>query len=191
MDETQVLLRQLPGSARFGVVCASNQFDWLSANQTCRQLGMGWATDFGMVSLQAIHLPWVHYVNPGSADWHQSLPFIHAADSSSFSNSSSQTNAPPLSSAGLDSFGEFNRRIRLSAECKGMWAQTVTCASFECSASSVQRRQTNVRTGTPRDVLSLINLQILSPISDHEPAKECVAQLISPSWLLSSAECLE
>jgi hypothetical protein len=181
IDESQILLKQLPGLGRFGVVCASNQFDAVAANETCEQLGMGWAESYGAVPLQAIHLPWVHLLKSNSSTWF---------DVTAYGSGAALVPSPPNGSVANDeSLSEFKRRVKLSNDCSNQMARTVVCASFECSSASMTRQERAARTGTPNDVQSLVQVQV--PAIGATPTRECLAQLISPNWLISSAECLE
>lgn len=173
VDTAQILLKQLPGLGRFGVVCASDSFDAVIANETCRQMGQGWAESYGSVPLQASHLPWVQMQQSALwSSWYDPISHISTAN---------------LSLA-EDSMSEFKKRIKLTNECPNQLAQTITCASFECSSGSSTRYTNSAKTGTPNDVQSLVRIRVDS--SDGR-STECLAQLISPDWLLSSAECLE
>lgn len=71
--------------------------------------------------------------------------------------------------------------------CKDSLAQTVTCKKFVCSP--IQRNHSSTdQIGTPREIESMVRLQANS--TDSNSTVECLAQIISPMYLLSSFNCL-
>lgn len=167
VDQSQVLLRRLPGRNRYSVVCASEWFDSLLANQTCKLLGHGLAQSYGSIQLEENFLPWVHL------------------------NSFNVSFEAIASSESYQALSVFNERLIYNQECKDNKAQTIVCASFECSNNLLARHAFNTKTGTPNDVQSMVQIQSIIFKNNQTSVRQCLAQLISPSWLLSSSSCLE
>ncbi|RWS26553.1 uncharacterized protein B4U80_06661, partial [Leptotrombidium deliense] len=67
-----------------------------------------------------------------------------------------------------------------SANCSTRLAQTVVCKTFECSV----KVDSEVKAGTSNEIQSLVLLK------SENSSKECLAEIISPLWLLASSECL-
>ncbi|RWS17007.1 low-density lipoprotein receptor-like protein [Dinothrombium tinctorium] len=67
-----------------------------------------------------------------------------------------------------------------SPNCSSIAAQTVACKTYECSV----KVDTETKVGTSNEIQSIAKLK------SKNSSKECLAQIISPLWLLASADCL-
>lgn len=198
IDEREIILK-ISGH-NHNVLCsdADSNFTMEDADEICKLVGMESAVEWSQIEIELENgTQWVNKLGFWSADGNSnhsknsnhSDHFSHlnhlneVKEMKDLNESSKQIGRSSLSRSGQQADEKF--------VCKDSLAQTVTCKKFICSP--IHRNHTTTsQIGTPREIESMVRLRAnhTDPNSNSTRLVECLAQIISPMYLLSSFGCL-
>ena len=190
IDEREIILK-ISGH-NHNVLCSDpdSNFTMEDADEICKLLGMESAVEYSQIEIEL----------ENGTQWVNKLGFWSANHSNSHSGGHSGVHSEHLNESKAKK--DLNELINLYRHpnhltivkpfvCKDSLAQTVTCKKFVCSP--IHRNHTTTsQIGTPREIESMVRLRanLTDPNNNSTRLVECLAQIISPMYLLSSFSCL-
>lgn len=190
IDEREIILK-ISGH-NHNVLCSDpdSNFTMEDADEICKLVGMESAVEWSQIEIELENgTQWVNKRGFWSADGNRSKNHSdHLDHLNNFNEQRKDLN---------ESINEINGKAPPTKHqpnefiCKDSLAQTVTCKKFTCSP--IHRNHTTTsQIGTPREIESMVRLRAnhTDPQTNSTRLVECLAQIISPMYLLSSVACL-